>query len=96
MRSSKPKRLELSITAALEQLGLSARVRQYEVLERWSSIVGDHISSVTNPERIDRGKLIVRVTRSTWRNELTFLKKEIIAKINKAMNQEIVKDIIFR
>ena len=96
MKLSKPKQLSSSIESALQQLGLSARVKQYEVLDRWPSIVGEHIAKVTNPERIDRGRLIIRVTRSTWRNELTFLKKEIIAKINIAMKQEIVNDIIFR
>ena len=96
MRSSAAKQLSLSLESTLKQLGLSARVRQYEVLERWPAIVGEHIAAVTVPQRIDHGKLIVRVSRSTWRNELVFLKKEIIAKINKAMNQEIVNDIIFR
>ena len=96
MRTSKPKKLDASIVAALDKLGLTARLKQYELLERWPSIVGEHISRVTTAERIDRGKLIVKVTRSTWRNELLFLRKDIIAKINEAMEQEIVKDIIFR
>ena len=96
MRKSKPKELSTSISSVLQQLGLSQRLRQYEVLEKWSAIVGDHIAKVTTPQRMESGKLIVHVTRSTWRNELVFLKKEIISKINKAMNQEIVKDIIFR
>ncbi len=96
MRSAKPKQLSASIASALQQLGIGGRLKQYEVLNRWSSIVGEHISKVTTPERIERGKLIVRVKQSTWRNELVFMKKEIISKINKAMKQEIVKDIIFR
>ena len=96
MRKSNPKEISSSLTSALQQRGLSPRLKQYEVLEKWSSIVGEHIASVTTPQRMDNGKLVVHVTRSTWRNELVFLKKEIINKINKAMNQEIVKDIIFR
>ena len=96
MRKSKPKELGTSISSVLQQLGLGPRLKQYEVLDKWSSIVGDHIAKVTTPQRMDSGKLLVHVTRSTWRNELVFMKKEIISKINKAMNQEIVKDIIFR
>jgi predicted nucleic acid-binding Zn ribbon protein len=96
VRKSEPKELSTSISSVLQQLGLGSRFRQYEVLDKWASIVGDHIAHVTTPQRMDNGKLLVHVTRSTWRNELVFLKKEIISKINKAMNQEIVKDIIFR
>ena len=71
-------------------------MRQMEVLERWPQIVGEQIARVTSAERIDGGKLFIHVTRSTWRNELVFLKKALIEKINREMSQEIVKDIIFR
>jgi hypothetical protein len=38
----------------------------------------------------------VRVSQAPWRNELLFLKKELIAKINSRMKREIVNDIVFR
>jgi hypothetical protein len=35
------------------------------------------------------------VSNSSWRQELQFKKKEIIEKLNKALNQNIIKDILF-
>lgn len=96
MRNIQPKPFVYALSSVLDQLGLSKKIRQYQVLEKWHSIVGEQIAKVTQAEHMDMGKLFVRVLNSTWRNELVFLKKELIEKINKVMNQEIVKDIIFR
>jgi predicted nucleic acid-binding Zn ribbon protein len=96
MTSATPKTIGSAIARLFESLGLGARLKQYEVLDKWGEIVGEKIASVTNAERIESGRLFVHVTRSTWRNELVFLKAGIIAKINTQMNAEVVKDIIFR
>jgi len=96
MRTSHPKPLIDILTATLKQLGLGTKIKQHEVLDLWSQIVGDQISKVTSAESIRDGKLFIAVKHSAWRNELLFLKQELIQKINKEMNQEIIKDIIFR
>jgi predicted nucleic acid-binding Zn ribbon protein len=96
MRTTTPKSIGSAIESALGDLGLGKKVRQYEVVNRWQEIVGEQIARVTIAERLSDGKLFVSVSRSPWRNELVFLKKELIEKINKAMRQDIVKDIIFR
>lgn len=91
-----PRTIDQAMQAALRELGLDGRLRQYRALEMWDDVVGSHIAAMTTAERIDNGKLIVRVRSSTWRQELTFLKKELIARLNAALQEEIVKDIIFR
>ena len=96
MNESRPKPINSSITEVLTSLGLQGKLKQYEVLERWEEIVGEQIAKVTHAETINEGKLFVSVSRSTWRNELIFLKRELIARINAAMQQDVVKDIIFR
>lgn len=96
MKQTKPKLIGNSIQEILSDYGLLPRLKQFEVLNLWNDIVGEQVAKVTKPERIDRGQLIVRVERPVWRNELMFLKKDIIAKINKMMKEEIVKEIIFK
>ena len=96
MRTSDPKHIGSAISSVIQQLGIGQRIKQGEVLEAWPRIVGEQIAKVTSADRIEGGKLFVHVTRSTWRNELVFLKKALVAKVNKEMNQEIIKDIIFR
>lgn len=84
-----------AIESVLKQLGIGEKLRQYEVLDLWPSVVGEQISKVTKAERIHDGKLFVSVKYSTWRNELIFLKTELITKLNQSMDQNVVKDIIF-
>jgi predicted nucleic acid-binding Zn ribbon protein len=96
MKSSNPKLLSDILAVTLKQLGLGAKIKQYEVLDSWDHIVGKQIAKISSAENIHDGKLFIKVKHSTWRNELLFLKKELIEKINKKMNQEIIKDIIFR
>jgi predicted nucleic acid-binding Zn ribbon protein len=96
MKERSARSLQEAMAVLLKDFGLDSRLQQYRVLEEWPAIVGEHIARVASAERIDNGKLIVRVSSSSWRQELVFLKKELIAKINNAFHKEIVNDIIFR
>lgn len=96
MRASRPKPLDAALGAVLHELGLGQRIHQLKVLDLWPDVVGQQIAKVTQADRIDRGKLTVRVSTAAWRNELVFLKKQIIVKLNQAIGDEIVKDIVFR
>ena len=96
MRISSPKSIRDVISSTLQRLGHSKKIKQCEVVDVWPSIVGEQISKIATAERMEHGKLFVKVSRSTWRNELIFLKQELIERINKTMDQEIVQDIIFK
>jgi predicted nucleic acid-binding Zn ribbon protein len=96
MKTSEPKQLSLLLDDVMTELGIARRIKEMRALELWAGTVGKQIADSTEAERISGGKLVVRVKRAPWRNELIFLKKEIIAKLNKAIGEEVVKDIIFR
>ena len=96
MKAVTPKLIGQGIISTLDQLGLGKKVKQYEVLDVWKDVVGEQIAQVTTADYFSGGKLFIRVSRSTWRNELTFLKQQLIQKINTAIGEEIVHDIIFR
>jgi len=84
------------ISSVLSSLGIGGKIKQYELLDAWPEIVGQQIAGVTTAERISDGKLFIHVDQAVWRNELIFLKKDLIAKINRTMHQDLVRDIIFR
>lgn len=84
------------VEQVIKELQLGRTLLQYKVLEEWGTLVGDRIAQVTTAERVVDGKLIVKVKSSVWRNELTFMKGEIITLINGRFNEEIITDIIFK
>ena len=96
MKRSQPISVGDAIASTLKNLGFTQRLKRFEVLNLWPTIVGDRIAQVTRAERFEGGKLFVKVDHAPWRNELTFLKKELIAKINSTMNEEVVQEIVFR
>lgn len=96
MSKNDSRSLQDAMAGLLRTLGLDSRLEQYRVLEEWPAIVGEHISRVATAERIENGKLVVRVSSASWRQELVFLKKELIARINAAFHKDIVNDIIFK
>lgn len=96
MKTSEPKQLNLLLDDVMTELGIGRRIKEMRALELWAATVGKQIAGSTEAERISGGKLVVRVKRAPWRNELIFLKREIIVKLNSALGEQIVKDIIFR
>lgn len=60
----------------------------------WKPVVGELLAERSHPIKLERDILFVGVQNSSWLQELTLLKPEIIAKYDKRMEGK-VKDIIF-
>jgi len=85
--------LAVSLAGFLRSLGIEGRVREYEVMGRWSEIVGEKIASACEPVRVSDGVLLVKVRSSSWRNELVYMKDDILDKIGKTVARGVIKDI---
>lgn len=101
MNEQKKKRPSIKpIGSALDELvndlGIRKKLREYDAVIYWEDIVGSHIAKATEARRISQGVLYIKVKTSTWRNELTLRKKELIDKINSATSETVVKDIKFQ
>lgn len=95
-RHRAPRDLASSLASVIAELGMTKRLREFEAVDIWDEVVGSHIAQVAHAERIDAGTLVVRVERATWRNELQFLKRELIDRINARLGTTVVTDIVFR
>ncbi|HET6673777.1 MAG TPA: DUF721 domain-containing protein, partial [Nitrospiraceae bacterium] len=62
----------------------------------WVDIVGEQIAAHTRPQHIRFKKLVVHVRHSVWLQQLTFLKPELLHKINAAAGEPLVSEIILR
>jgi predicted nucleic acid-binding Zn ribbon protein len=80
----------------VKSLGIQKKLQEYEAVLYWEKAVGERIAKMTTATRIMQGVLFVHVKTSTWRNELTLRKKEIIDKLNLIVGLEVVKDIKFQ
>ena len=96
----KPDRLTTAAAAVgkvMAALGLGERLRQEEVLGAWRGIVGDFIASHAQPQRLDKGVLIVQVLQPTMHYELDRVwKPKILAKMKERFGARTVREIKFR
>lgn len=79
----------------IDELGLRSRIDLCQALLLWDQVVGEGIAGVTYAKSIDNGKLLVKVKDASWRNELSYLKLEIIENLNDRIGKKVVIDIIF-
>ena len=76
-------------------LGLKKKMDEEKVMALWEKAVNRKIAERTRAIKIQGSKLLVEVSGSSWRNELTFLKPELIRKLNSLVGRVVIDDIIF-
>ncbi|HEY6951512.1 MAG TPA: DUF721 domain-containing protein [Bacteroidota bacterium] len=95
-QSSQTKDIRSSIQELIDGLGIKKKLAEYDAVLLWESLVGEHVARAATATKIVNGVLFVKVTSSTWRNELSLRKKEIITTLNTALGDEVVKDMRFQ
>lgn len=78
-----------------KSVGIENRLEENLAFAFWDSVVGKEISLHTEPEKIIRGTMMVKVDNDVWRNELAFFKNEIIQKLNQKIGKKIIQEIKF-
>jgi predicted nucleic acid-binding Zn ribbon protein len=95
-RYSKYSSYSEALHSALSEFGLEKGIKEHEVLVRWEEIVGKAIANHAHPTRLEQGKLWIRVSSAGWRQELSLMRVELVAKINNAIGADVVKEVILR
>ena len=81
----------------MQRLGLRERLRETEVIEAWSKIVGDFIAAHSAPVALRDGILYVRVLQPALHYELEQVSKsDILRKLKQRFGSKTMRDIRFR
>ena len=81
----------------MQRLGLRERLRETEVIDAWSKIVGDFIAAHSTPVALREGILYVRVLQPALHYELEQISKsEILRKLKQRFGAKTIRDIRFR
>ena len=70
-------------------------MEKQSAVEKWSAIVGDKIAAETKALKIDGNVLVVKVHQAAWRQQLIFLKDELLAKLKSELGEGRIEDIRF-
>ncbi|MCT4622124.1 MAG: DUF721 domain-containing protein [Schleiferiaceae bacterium] len=80
----------------LERNRLKKKFDQTEVISLWKTMFGPVVANRTTQLFFRDGKLYVSLSSSVLRQELSMNKAKIIQSLNDEMNQEVVKEIVFK
>ncbi len=63
------------------------------IQENWSSIMGENISAYTKEVSLQKDVLVVKLSSSVLRQELSYGKEKIVEMINKFLGEDKIQDI---
>ena len=91
---------EFSIGEALNEFlkksKLKTGVQALQVEEAWEKIMGKTISRYTNKIEIINSTLFITTNVAPLKNELIFQKEKIIERVNEALGERVIKEVVIR
>ena len=96
MRRTESISMKDAIGEFLERYRLKKKFDQTEVISLWKTMFGPVVANRTTQLFFRDGKLFVSLSSSVLRQELSMNKAKIIQSLNEEMNQEVVKEIVFK
>jgi predicted nucleic acid-binding Zn ribbon protein len=79
----------------MQRLGITARLEKQSAVTAWAEVVGPKIAEETKALSIDGDVLVVKVNRAAWRQQLTFMKPDLLAKLESVIGKGRISDIKF-
>lgn len=84
------------LAGTLRRYGLDKEIARYEWVLHWEEIVGEEIAKRSKPEYMRGKTLVIRVTDSSWAQELSFHKEVILKRLKKHLQaEELLNDVFF-
>jgi hypothetical protein len=75
---------------------LEKRFGEVEIWRIWGQVVGKQIASKAQPSRFQNGVLTVVVVSAPWMQQLNFMKRDIVERLNGKLGQELVREIYLK
>ncbi len=78
----------------IKENNLSKGFQKIEITEAWSKLMGQGVVSYTTSVELQNKTLIVRLSSSVLREELSYGKEKIIRMLNEEIGKELIKKIL--
>ena len=88
-------RIGTLVEAMFARLGIAEKVKRAEVVADWRRLVGPHIADVAEAVGVRGGTLFVAVESAAWRNELSLMRPQLLAKLNAGRREGRIERIVF-
>jgi predicted nucleic acid-binding Zn ribbon protein len=75
---------------------LEKRLGEAEIWRVWDGAVGGQIASKARPSKFNDGVLTVIVTSAPWMQQLNFMKRDIVQRLNEKIGKSLVREIYLK
>ena len=93
--SDDAQKIKTIIEEFISKNALSDGIDTARIQENWSSIMGENISAYTKEVSLQKEVLVVKLSSSVLRQELSYGKEKIVKMINKSLGEDKIQDIRF-
>ena len=91
---------EISLQDAIQQFlnksRLKSGIQALRIEEIWEEVMGKTIAKYTDKIQLINNTLFVTTAVAPLKNELLFQKGKIIERINEAMKEKVVKEVVIK
>jgi hypothetical protein len=88
--------ISLVLEKILPAYGLKTHSVEWSLKAKWPEIVGEQVAAHSQPIRLNFKHLLVMVDSPAWAQHLTFLKPELLEKLQRSLDKETVLGIRFK
>ncbi|MDE5749181.1 MAG: DUF721 domain-containing protein [Duncaniella sp.] len=94
MKRTYPKHIASIIDEAISRAGLTEGLNDRRAAAVWIDVVGPGINRYTTRRYVDHGVMHVYLSSAPLKSELSLNRPAIVAALNRALGEEIVKEIV--
>lgn len=93
---SQPESLGSIVKELVDRMGWKQRIDRERIVEEWAMLAGPQINTVTESVWLKDRTLYVKITSSTWRQQLHLQRGQWRERLNENLGEEVVDEILFR
>lgn len=93
MKHARPERIGDILAAMQHKSALGAHLEHARIWEQWERLVGAHLAGHTRPHSVKDKQLRVLVESPVWMHKLSYLKWDLLRRINRMAGKELLSDI---
>jgi hypothetical protein len=91
---------EMSIGDAIKQFlaksKLKGGIQALQIQDAWEQIMGKTIAKYTDKIEIINSTLFISSTVAPLKNELLYQKEKIIERVNEALGEKVIKEVVIK
>lgn len=88
-----PKSLSATVAGLISVRGWQRNVTIGGIEAKWDSLVGEAIAKNSTPEAFSEGILTIRTRTTAWANQLNWLSRDLLTKIQAELGPDIVQEL---